>query len=74
MVAAFQKLAQTLSQRIQARPEDPRVDAFQKLLHGEQRMDLAGVEPEPRQLVLRCVLERLREAIAVVLAIPTIGA
>ena len=64
-----QHAGELLDERLQVAGEHPvLVQAGQDLVHGHQGMQLAFVEPEPRQLVA-AALERLRETVAVGVAV-----
>src|SRR6267378_7017106 len=60
--------AQALLQRPDVRLEEPRLQLGEERVHAQQRVRLAGVEPQARQLVAR-TRARFSEAVAVRLAV-----
>src|SRR5438445_5228589 len=61
--------AQALLQRPDVRLEEAGLQLGEERVHAEERIRLAGVEPQARQLVAR-TRARLAEAVAVRLAVP----
>src|SRR5437016_12367606 len=61
--------AQALLQRPDVRLEESRLQLGEERVHAEERVRLAGVEPQARQLVAR-TRARSSEAVAVRLAVP----
>src|SRR5205814_2352065 len=60
-------------QRLHVRAEDARLEAFEQVLHREQRLRLARAEPKSGQLVLRRRRIGLLETVAALVAVPGDG-
>jgi hypothetical protein len=73
VIARGQQGGEARLQRLDVRAQQPGLEGFQQVLHGEERLRLPRVEPESRQLVLRRGRLRLHEAIAARVAIPFDG-
>ena len=69
VLARFEQLLEALAQRGDQLRQHAGLQVGDQLVHGEQRAQLLGVEPQARQLPERAVLDLVVEAVGLLLAV-----